>query len=46
MLLQHLNLGAALLLVGVIAACSSGDSSKIMAQTPVATAKWLVRITR
>ena len=38
MLLQRLNPGAALLLAGVIAACSSGDSSKITAQTPAATA--------
>ena len=38
MLLQRLNPGAALLLAGVIAACSSGDSSKITAQTPVAAA--------
>jgi len=33
MLLQRLKPGAALLLAGVIAACSSGDSSKITAQT-------------
>ena len=38
MLLQRLNPGAALLLAGVIAACSSGDSSKITAQTPAAAA--------
>ena len=38
MLLQRLNNGAALLLAGVIAACSSGDSSKITAQTPTASA--------
>jgi quercetin dioxygenase-like cupin family protein len=38
MLLQRLKPGAALLLAGVIAACSSGDSSKITAQTPTASA--------
>lgn len=39
MLLQRLNYGATLLLAGVIAACSSGDSSKITAQTPALTAE-------
>src|SRR3977135_1240439 len=38
MLLQRLKPGAALLLAGGIAACSSGDSSKITAQTPTASA--------
>lgn len=39
MLLQRLNYGATLMLAGVIAACSSGDSSKITAQTPALTAE-------
>ena len=38
MLLQRLNPGTALLVAVVIAACSSGDGSKITAQTLTATA--------
>lgn len=37
MLLQRLNHGGPLLAAVVIAACSTGDSSKITAQTPTAT---------
>jgi quercetin dioxygenase-like cupin family protein len=38
MSLQRLKSGAALLCAVIIAACSGGDSSKITAQTPTATA--------
>ncbi|HEV7387731.1 MAG TPA: cupin domain-containing protein [Gemmatimonadaceae bacterium] len=38
MLLQRLHSGAALLVAAILAACSTGDSSKITAQTPSATA--------
>jgi quercetin dioxygenase-like cupin family protein len=34
MLLQRLHPGAALLVAAIVAACSTGDSSKITAQTP------------
>ena len=38
MSLQRLNPGAVLMFAAIVAACSSGDSSKITAQTPAAAA--------